>query len=336
MPKEIKKEVKKREYAFDVLRVIAMTMVIIIHVANIYGRRFALISHSSYLVSLIFNTAARVSVPIFLMISGTLLLDREFNKKKYFQRIKKFIILIIFCDIVYLVWEYLVFGNTYDKFYTLLYKPYRAHLWYLYTIVLLYAVQPLLRIILNKSNKAIKIVLLLLWIGLSWASKYNHFLAVYFVQFGYMGYFVLGKYLYDYIKSHDLRKYNIPLIICMIIFCAIGVYLNYTYSLRYNRFYNSYFAYRTPYIMIPSLAFFTLIISNYQKDSVSKYIMKLSDLSLGVYLFHGIFLDITKKVFDYPSIDSWFGIPLFTVIIFICSVLAVSLMKKTKLLSKII
>ena len=52
----MKKAVKKREYSFDILRVVAMTMVIIIHVANVYGRRFALISHSSYLVSLIFNT----------------------------------------------------------------------------------------------------------------------------------------------------------------------------------------------------------------------------------------------------------------------------------------
>lgn len=330
------KKVKKREYSFDVLRVIAMTMVIVIHVANVYGRRFALISHSSYLVSLVFNTVSRVSVPIFLMISGALLLDRAFDKKKYFQRIKKFIILIAICDIVYLVWEYFIFGNTYDKLYILLYKPYRAHLWYLYTVVILYAVQPLLRWILNKSNKQVKVLLLCLWIFIAFGGMYNKILASYFTQFVYIGYFVVGKYLYDYIKSHDLRKYNKPLILTMIVFFAASISLNYTKSIRFDRFYKLYFAYRTPFIMIPSLAFFTLIISNYRKDSVSKPIMLLSDLSLGVYLFHGIFLDITRRFFSYPDIHSIFGIPVFSVDIFICSVLLVYFLKKVPYIKTLI
>ena len=54
---------KEREYAFDVLRVIAMIMVIIIHVSNVYTRSFNFIDTNSYLVSLIFNTISRVSVP---------------------------------------------------------------------------------------------------------------------------------------------------------------------------------------------------------------------------------------------------------------------------------
>ena len=47
---------KTREYAFDILRVISMIMVIIIHIANVYCRSFGLISTKSYLISLIFNT----------------------------------------------------------------------------------------------------------------------------------------------------------------------------------------------------------------------------------------------------------------------------------------
>ena len=42
----------KRENAFDVLRVIAMVMVIIIHVSNVYGRNYHDISSTSYLISL--------------------------------------------------------------------------------------------------------------------------------------------------------------------------------------------------------------------------------------------------------------------------------------------
>lgn len=71
----------KREYSFDILRVISMCMVIIIHVSNVYSRSYGIISNQSFLFSLIFNTISRISVPIFLMISGALLLERDFNKR---------------------------------------------------------------------------------------------------------------------------------------------------------------------------------------------------------------------------------------------------------------
>ena len=146
---------KNREYAFDILRVISMLMVIIIHVANIYCRSFGIISNSSYLISLIFNTICRISVPIFFMISGTLLLDRKFNKEKYIKRVLKYVLLIIIWDIIYLVWEYFYLGVTYDKLYKLIIDPYRAHLWFLYTILVLYIVQPILKTITVFSNSEV-------------------------------------------------------------------------------------------------------------------------------------------------------------------------------------
>ena len=189
---------RKREYAFDILRVISMIMVIVIHVSNVYSRSFGIISNKSFLFSLCYNTICRVSVPIFFMISGALLLDRSFNFKKYIKRLLKFVLLIIVWDVLYLVWEYYYLGITYDKLYKLLITPYRAHLWFLYTILLLYAIQPLLRIILNKSNKYIKVLLLFTWLILSTASMINMTIAKVFTIFSYIGFFVLSKYVYDY------------------------------------------------------------------------------------------------------------------------------------------
>ena len=326
----------KREYSFDILRVVAMVMVITIHVSNVYSRSFGIISNKSFFISLVFNTFSRVSVPIFLMISGALLLNREFNLKKYLKRLFKFIVLIIVWDIIYLVWEYLYLGVTYNNLYKLIFEPYRAHLWFLYTILILYAIQPILRKLLLKSNSIIKTILLIMWILFSTGSMISHTLAQYFTLFSYIGFFVLGKYLYDYVKSKDLRKYNILLIITMIICFTISIILNYKSSIKYNMFYNLYFAYRTPFIIVSSFAFYTLIISNYIKDDLNKIIMKLSDLSLGVYLIHGIFLDITVKMFLYPSINSLIGIPLFTIIIFICSITCVFILKKIKIIDNIV
>ena len=327
---------KTREYAFDILRVISMIMVIIIHIANVYCRSFGMISTKSYLISLIFNTICRVSVPIFFMISGSLLLDRSFNKEKYLKRVLKYVILIVVWDIIYLVWEYFYLGITYDKLYMLVIDPYRAHLWFLYTILVLYAIQPLLKLIMDKSNNVVKIILLTVWIILSLASMINPYVAKFFTIFSYIGYFIIGKYLYDFIKKYDLRKYNISLVLIMIICFSISIWMNYSLSIKLNQFYNLFFAYRTPFIMISSFALYVLIISNYRKDSLNKFITGLSDLSLGVYLIHGIFLDVTVKVFIYSSINSIIGIPIFTVIIFVLSIISTFIIKKIKYLNYII
>ena len=327
---------KTREYAFDILRVISMIMVIIIHIANVYCRSFGLISTKSYLISLIFNTICRVSVPIFFMISGTLLLDREFNKSKYLKRVIKYVVLIVAWDIIYLVWEYFYLGVTYDKLYMLIIDPYRAHLWFLYTILVLYAIQPLLKLIMDKSNNTVKIVLLIIWIIFSLASMLNPYIAKFFTIFSYIGYFIIGKYLYDFIKKYDLRKYSLTLIIIMIICYSISIWMNYSLSINLNQFYNLFFAYRTPFIMINSFALYVLIISNYRKDSLNKFVTGLSDLSLGVYLIHGIFLDVTVKVFIYSSINSLIGIPIFTIIIFVLSIISTYIIKKIKYLNYII
>ena len=309
----------KREYAFDILRTISMLMVIMIHVSNVYSRSFGIIGNQYFIISLFFNTICRISVPIFLMISGALLLDREYQKDKYLKRIIKLLILIVVWDIIYLIWEYLYLGITYNNLYRLLFEPLRAHLWFLYTILLLYIIQPLLRYLLNKANKTIKIVLLIVWLLFS---------------FSYMGFFVIGKYLYDFSKENDLKKYNKQLIILMIILYTVSIILNYKSSIKYNMFYNLYFAYRTPFIMFSSIAFFLLIINSNLKTN--KLVILLSDLSLGVYLIHGIFLDITVKQFIYPRIPSIIGIPLFTLLIFLGSIVSVYLIKKIKILNNII
>lgn len=325
----------KREYSFDILRVISMCMVIIIHVSNVYSRSYGFISNKSFLFSLIFNTISRISVPIFLMISGALLLERDFNKKKYLNRIKKFIILTIIWDIIYLVWEYYYLGITYNNFYKLLLEPFRAHLWYLYTILIIYTIQPLLKIILEKSNKKIKIVLLILWLLFSTISIKISFIANYFTIFCYIGYFIIGNYLYKYIKKNELKKYTLPLSILIVISYGISILLNYMFSRRYNMFYNLFFAYRTPFIIIATFSFFTIIVSNNNKK-ISNFIISLSDLSFGVYLIHGIFLDITVKSFIYGSINSLIGIPLFFIIILISSLVSVFILKKIKFIKKIV
>ena len=64
----------KRDYSLDFLRVVACILVIVIHVANVYCRAFTSIEQVNYVGAVIFNAIARISVPVFFMISGALLI----------------------------------------------------------------------------------------------------------------------------------------------------------------------------------------------------------------------------------------------------------------------
>lgn len=163
----------------------------------------------------------------------------------------------------------------------------------------------------------------------------NPRLGEYFTLVSYAGFFMIGKYLYEFIKKYCTPKHNIIEMIIIIVCIALSIFLNYQASLKYDMFYNFFFAYRTPMITIASFAFFALVITNYQKDEISKPLKMLSEVSLGVYLIHGIFLDIVIRTIPHYSLNPLFAIPLFSILIFIASVGSVYLLRKIKLLQKI-
>jgi surface polysaccharide O-acyltransferase-like enzyme len=66
----------KREHIFDILRIVSMFLVIVVHICNIYMRMYPKINIADYIVADLFNSISRIAVPIFFMISGSLLLDK--------------------------------------------------------------------------------------------------------------------------------------------------------------------------------------------------------------------------------------------------------------------
>ena len=323
----------KREYRFDFLRAFSMCLVIVIHVANCYCNNYNGISNLSYLGSVIYNVISRISVPLFFMISGALLLKKPFDKNKYLNRIKKFIIIIICWDIIYLLWEYLYLGITYNKLYILVLEPYRKHLWFLYTIIVLYAIQPLLNIMLSKMNKKqITLMYIVIFIICNICMIVSS-IASYFTLLCYIGYFMLGDTLYRHTKDLKFKHINWLLISIFITTIILDIIFSYYISIKYNAFINIYFSYRESFIILASTCFFIFIMNNY-KNEENKIVTKLSEYSFGIYLIHGIFLDIVKSSISIYLLNSFIGIPLFSIIIFILSYISIHYLKKIPIVNK--
>ena len=310
-----------------------MILVIVIHVANCYCNNYNGISDSSYLGSVIYNVIARISVPLFFMISGALLLRKPFDKTKYINRIKKFIIIIIFWDIIYLLWEYLYLGITYKKLYTLLLEPYRKHLWFLYTIVVLYAIQPLLNIMLSKMHKITATVMYIAIFTICNICMIAPNIASDFTILCYIGYFMLGDTLYRHTKELKFKHMNWLLITIFLTTIILDVIFSYYVSIKYDAFINIYFSYRESFIILASASFFIFVMNNYENKE-NKIVSKLSEYSFGIYLIHGIFLDIVKSSFSMYLLNSFIGIPIFAFIIFVLSYISIHFLKKISIVNK--
>jgi surface polysaccharide O-acyltransferase-like enzyme len=184
------------------------------------------------------NSIARSAVPLFIMLTGALLLQpnkaneplRVFFKKRW-TRIG---IPIIFWGAIFFAWDFLIRGQSPTLLFVLqgvLAGPY-VHFWYVYVLVGLYLITPLLRIIVAHTNwRTIKYFLIIWFAGTGilplltlYASispqavwfRQNVFLLV-----GLLGYFVLGAY----VAKLTLRKSVLALMLILgSVWTIIGTY----------------------------------------------------------------------------------------------------------------
>ena len=124
-------------YAFDVMRLVAAFFVVMIHCAA-----------SRSVSGLVYNTVARFSVPVFVLISGYILLPSDRETGYFLQKCVRTFGTLLLTAGLYACYQLLT-GRMVDTgvkalMKTLLCEP--SHLWYLYAAMALYLLTPLLRV----------------------------------------------------------------------------------------------------------------------------------------------------------------------------------------------
>ena len=138
----------------DMLRIIATVAVVVLHTAACQLWRTDLDSAQwSYLI--FWDGLSRFGVPIFVMISGALLLNVRGGVKSsvsyiHKNRIRRMITVFVFWSIVYTIESYFHYNlNIYGVISAFIKGP--THLWYLFRIVGLYLALPLLQLIADSK-----------------------------------------------------------------------------------------------------------------------------------------------------------------------------------------
>ncbi len=190
----------------DASRLIAMFGVILIHIAGPVFYDYRTIPLHAFLTANAIDSLARVSVPLFIMLSGALLLrkDTSISIVGIGKRILRVLFPLIFWSFIYVFWINYWTGKSLDFFGELSrieQAPVMYHLWFIYMIIGIYILLPILRVISNAliSYRKFAIYFFALWFVVNSITIYYPIVFISQLNLSnflnWSGYFILGYYL---------------------------------------------------------------------------------------------------------------------------------------------
>ena len=144
---------KQKKISLEILRIIAMCMVIFNHTGE-NGFELFRTAHGTWLwyVAILLDVISKAGVPVFFMISGVLLLGKEESIKDIFiKRILRYAIIIVLFSFVYYIRLYIQhpeYGFSIKYFVKYIYStPFIIPYWFLYRYMSFLLLLPVLRAI---------------------------------------------------------------------------------------------------------------------------------------------------------------------------------------------
>lgn len=296
---------KNRVHYLDSLRILAICLVIMLHCINPYIINPGYYGSKSWIIFLILTEFVRAGVPIFLMVSGVLLLT---NAKVdnlalfYNQRLKRVLIPLLSWNIIYFLWNVYFYQAEFkfsSFFHPLLAQGHSYHFWFVYTLIGIYLFTPFLRmIILQTTRKNLWILFVIITSTGTISTFINQVTPLYIFLFdpileNYLGYFLLG-YLLGSGKMDKKLQYF--LYFMGVLGVLIGVIGNYMASSpeNINLIFNMGYSINH-YMVATALFVFARCHFGDFKESKQKLITTLGNLTFGVFFVHVIIMNILEQ-----------------------------------------
>lgn len=337
----------------DLIKVVAAFAVVLLHSAAPILYEFGKIDALHWQYGNIYDSAVRMCVPLFFMVSGALLLNQKEEPLKVFltKRLHKVIIPLIAWSLIYILIKK-IFGNQdlnviQHMFEGLVVKQY-FHLWFLYTIIGLYLFVPFLKIIIHNSSKEIHVYFVVLWIvAVSIIPLLNKFAELDItipnhmpMMAGYVGYFVLGFLLSQMQLSKKILYIFIVLALISTLFTVVGTdYLTH----KQNKFDGWFYGYLSISTLIQSISYFIILkylgkSSWWENCKLQSAAYIVSSASLGIYLIHPIILEVLKRIGMHAlnGNNTLYIVPLVALVTFFISFIIVIIMQKIPVVKKIV
>lgn len=314
----------------SILRIVATLAVVFLHTNNTLSNNSELFSltENQMMFFTTNNLLMNWAVPVFLMITGSLLLDPK-RKITYDICIKKYvkrIILALFIfGIPFSILEILLstkslnINSIMEAIINVINGNSWSHLWYLYSLIGLYLILPVLKTFINNSDDKTKIylicVIFLFCFITKWVDKVFGTTIAFGIPFtGFAVFYALiGRYITDS-RFYDLRKsVCLGLLMLEILIITIGSVCFYPQS-------KELLGYDSPIIAFFSITIFGLFLGF--KTTNEKILWMIDRLCFGVYLIHPVFINFVYKFLKIIPIKYGDFYPVMTIIFWIIFVIS--------------
>ena len=346
------------------VRAFGIVGIILIHVVcGVMVEQFSATPNAYWWIGNVYDSIVRCSVPLFVMITGALFLSKEIKLKPFFQkRFVRILIPFLFWSFVYVLSEaYLssfeqgtnFFSNIWNSNFIarLLKCGVSYHFWYVYMLISLYLIIPILNRWIRHCTEKEILYFLCIWLIASILNysfiEYKIFPELKLVYFsGFIGYLVLGYYLLNvdtvyknktngilnFIKNKFMQKkiYSLLLIFAAFLITIFGTYF---ISIKKGYYTDMFYNYLVINVLMAAVGVFLFIKScKITNKTFIKTINFLNKYSYGVYLIHLLVLiHLSRFGINAYFIHPLIGIPIITIICLGISVLIIWVVNKLPL-----
>lgn len=334
---------KEISVGFDLLRIVACFFVVLLHSAAMGLYK----TNESWAVLNVIDSFTRVSVPLFIMLSGALLFRPTPDAPvTVIKRIIKILACLFFWSAIY-TWRdkdsELIVSMSFIS--DVLNGPVKYHLWYLYAVVGMYISIPILSVAYHASTKKNTTIYLLVWYVTSayLTLKYllgttNNIVSSFSLSyFGEItGYLVLGKFIYDTVDTGRINIRPSLLLLAYILLSSATSIFVYILSSSSDSLDLSLYSYISPLTIIAASCFFALTAQVGKRLlKYEKVIKSIASTTLGIYCTHILLVDYFYTIFIWIKkipMDATY-VFISSIITFIISMLISFALKKSRALS---
>lgn len=341
----------------DYIRVVACFLVMLVHASeNFYAAdasglagNVSLLANESnrFWVAFYDGFCGRISVPLFMIVSAFLLVPMksgvtmgDFYKRRFKRIIPPMVIFMLLYTFLPLAWGGMSWEQSLSdlKMLPLNFPSMAGHLWFMYPLISLYLIIPVVSPWLERASAKEELTFLGLF-GIStfipWIHRFispeiwgecfwNGFTMLWYCS-GYLGYLVMAHYI-RYHLDWSRKKKLIAGSLCLLGGAAFTGwsfwYMGTPGQTIETPLLEWSWEFCTPNVLLASFGAF-LLFSCIERKETPKLVRKLSDMSFGMYLMHLFFLGPIARVLiggsvAEPLVPVYLAIPCVAILTFIC------------------
>ena len=309
----------------DYVRAFATCSVVLLHVAA-----FVLVSSkitlASWWTANVYDSAMRACVPLFLMLTGALVVPQKYELLVYLKkRLIRIILPFLFWNAVYDAYKYYVelpagaiqgLSGHINWLYATFQKGAMYHFWYIYMCVGIYLFIPVISPWLRNTDKYEIIYFLCIWIFTLFESYpfFNFYAPKIELQYfsGYLGYVVLGYFIATQPSEKQIFKgLAITAVLLGFLLTAFGVYY---FSIKNHQLTETAYGNLTPNVLLMAAGIFYLV-KQASWPPVSGIVKLICRNNYTIYLAHVLVLLLLQRAgINAFIINPILGIPLVTLL----------------------